>query len=155
MNTATELSRPGVSPTVPMPRIRAEPLASLPVEDTSRDGASWFSSRMSLVPLCCNCSELTAETAIGTSDKTCSRPCAVTTIILSLKAPLPLSACSPSVSDCAYTGEDAIAANANMQVDSRKPTFIIYSPIVNYYFCHSIISDCLAFTNDNQIACDF
>ena len=28
MNTATELSRPGLSPTVPMPRIRAEPLAS-------------------------------------------------------------------------------------------------------------------------------
>ena len=39
-NTGTELSRPGLSPTVPIPRIRAEPLASLPVDETSSDGAS-------------------------------------------------------------------------------------------------------------------
>ena len=50
MNTATELSRPGLSPTVPMPRIRAEPFASVPVEETSSDGASWLSWRMSLAP---------------------------------------------------------------------------------------------------------
>ena len=51
MKTATELSRPGLSPTVPMPRILAEPFASEPVEETSSDGASWFSWRMSLAPL--------------------------------------------------------------------------------------------------------
>src|SRR3546814_3584057 len=34
------LSRPGLSPTVPMPRMRAEPLASDPVDETSSDGAT-------------------------------------------------------------------------------------------------------------------
>jgi hypothetical protein len=50
MNTATELSRPGLSPTVPIPRIRGEAFASVPVEETSSDGASWLSWRMSVAP---------------------------------------------------------------------------------------------------------
>ena len=63
MNTATELSSPGLSPTVPMPRIRAEPLASEPVEETSSDGATWFSWRMSLAPELDSVSADTADTA--------------------------------------------------------------------------------------------
>ena len=66
MNTGTELSRPGLSPTVPIPRIRAEPLASDPVDDTKSDGATWLSWRMSLAPLLSSVSALTAEIATGT-----------------------------------------------------------------------------------------
>ena len=80
MNTATELSRPGLSPTVPIPRIRAEPLASEPVDDTSSDGASWLSWRMSLAPEFCSVSAETAEIATGTSASAWARPCAVTTM---------------------------------------------------------------------------
>ena len=80
MNTATELSRPGLSPTVPMPRIRADALASDPVDDTSSDGASWFNVRMSLAPLFCIACALTADTAIGTSDRGLARRVAVTMI---------------------------------------------------------------------------
>jgi hypothetical protein len=42
---------------------------------------------MSLAPLFCNVSALTAEMATGTSDKSWARPCAVTTIgVLSLSS---------------------------------------------------------------------
>ena len=81
MNTATELSRPGLSPTVPMPRMRADPFASLPVDDTSSDGASWFSWRMSVAPLFCNDAAETAVTAIGTSDNGLARRVAVMTMV--------------------------------------------------------------------------
>ncbi|PAV92552.1 hypothetical protein WR25_25867 [Diploscapter pachys] len=50
MNTATELSRPGLSPTVPMPRRRAVALASDPVDDTISDGASCAIWRISVAP---------------------------------------------------------------------------------------------------------
>jgi hypothetical protein len=60
-----------------MPRIRAEPFASVPVEDTSRDGASWFSWRMSVTPEFWSSPLPIAVTAIGTSWRTWRRPCAV------------------------------------------------------------------------------
>ena len=88
MNTATELSRPGLSPTVPMPRMRAEPFASVPVEETSSDGASWLSARMSLAPVFCSDSDVTALTAIGTSERGLARRVAVMMIV-------PLFAWSP------------------------------------------------------------
>src|SRR3546814_3087535 len=70
-----------------MPRIRADSLASEPVDETSSDGASWFSWRMSFAPLFCSVSALTAEIATGTSDRSCERPCAVTMIgVLSLSS---------------------------------------------------------------------
>ena len=68
------------SPTVPMPRTRADPFASVPVEETRSDGASWLSWRMSVAPLFCISSAPTAVTAIGTSWRTWRRPCAVTMI---------------------------------------------------------------------------
>src|SRR3546814_6696778 len=46
MNTGTELSRPGLSPTVPMPRIRADPLASEPVDERSEEHTSELQSLM-------------------------------------------------------------------------------------------------------------
>lgn len=82
MKTATELSRPGLSPTVPMPRMRAAPLASVPDEDTSSDGASWFNWRMSEAPLFYMDSAVTAETAMGTSLSGLARRVAVTMIAL-------------------------------------------------------------------------
>ena len=67
-------------PTGPMPRMRGEPFASDPVEDTSSDGASWLSWRMSFAPDRARLSAFTAEIATGTSASTCARPCAVTTM---------------------------------------------------------------------------
>ena len=58
MNTATELSSPGLSPTVPMPRSRAVALASDPVDDTISDGASCAIWRMSVAPEFCSAAVL-------------------------------------------------------------------------------------------------
>ena len=83
MKTATELSRPGLSPTVPMPRMRATPApASDEVEDTSSDGDSCVSWRMSLAPEYSSVSAVTALTASGTSDSASLRRVAVTTMSL-------------------------------------------------------------------------
>src|SRR5215213_2401424 len=83
MNTPTELSRPGLSPTVPMPRIRATPApASDEVDETSSDGATWLSCRMSLAPVYSSCWAVTALTAIGTSDSAWLRRVAVITMSL-------------------------------------------------------------------------
>ena len=81
MNSATELSRPGLSPTVPTPRMRATaPLASDEVDETRSDGDTWLSWRMSLAPEFLSWSPVTAETAIGTSLSAWLRRVAVTTI---------------------------------------------------------------------------
>ena len=78
MNTATELSRPGLSPTVPMPRMRAEPLASDPVDETSSDGAKLVQlADIGRAAEFFISSPPTAVTAIGTSCSTWRRPCAV------------------------------------------------------------------------------
>src|ERR1043165_4567980 len=81
MNTPTELSRPGLSPTVPTPRMRATPApASDDVEDTSSDGASWLSWRMSDAPEYLRFCAVTALTAIGTSERAWLRRVAVMTL---------------------------------------------------------------------------
>jgi len=68
MKVATELSRPGLSPTVPTPRMRATaPEASVELEETSREGDNWFSCRRSVAPLFWSASLAMAVTAIGTS----------------------------------------------------------------------------------------
>jgi hypothetical protein len=152
MNTATELSRPGLSPTVPMPRIRAEPLASLPVEETSSEGASWFSCRMSVAPEFCSDCAVTADTAIGTLDSGLARRVAVmmisprlTSLSSGVGAAVPVSACTapaavglstgvvgvcPAASplpalSCAHAGEATAAAR---QVDSSHMDLDINSP---------------------------
>jgi hypothetical protein len=93
-----------------MPRIRAEPLASEPVDETSSDGAIWLSWRMSFAPLFCSDSADTALTATGTSDNSCERPCAITTM-----SPLSAAAsaacwslvCGVCGASCASAGEDS------------------------------------------------
>jgi len=55
-------------------------LASVLVEETSSDGASWLSWRMSVAPEFCISCPPTAVTAIGTVCSSCRRPCAVMTI---------------------------------------------------------------------------
>jgi hypothetical protein len=81
MNTPTEPSRPGLSPTVPMPRMRATaPPASEVVEETSSDGETWFSCLRSVAPVYCSCWAVTALTAIGTSDSAWLRRVAVMTM---------------------------------------------------------------------------
>ena len=81
MNTPTEPSRPGLSPTVPMPRMRATAApASDEVDETSNDGATWLSCRMSVAPVYCKVFAVTALTAIGTSDSASLRRVAVITM---------------------------------------------------------------------------
>src|SRR5579859_152715 len=80
MTTPTEDSRPALSPTVPMPRMRAVVDASLVVEVTSRPGVSRVRSLMSLTPLSCRSWWLTVVTTIGTSCRFWERFCAVTMI---------------------------------------------------------------------------
>ncbi len=61
--------------------------ASDEVENTSSDGLSWVSARMSLAPEFCSVSAVTAETASGTSDSASLRRVAVTTISLVSRLP--------------------------------------------------------------------
>ena len=74
-------------------RIRGVPFASDPVEETSSDGASWLSWRMSLAPLFCNDCAVTAETAIGTFESGLARRVAVTMIspVVSASSALPVA----------------------------------------------------------------
>ena len=108
MKVATELSRPGLSPTVPMPRIRAEAFDSLPVDDTSSDGASWLSWRMSLAPEFCSCACVTALTAIGTSLSGLARRVAVTTMSPAVVESASEIAGSPALGDCDWTAALAV-----------------------------------------------
>ena len=113
MNTATEDSSPGLSPTVPMPRIRAEALASLPVDETRSDGASWFSARTSFAPEFLSASALTALTAIGTFDSAVERRVAVMT--MSRLSPDPAStAATASAGALATTAPLAAVAGAGV-----------------------------------------
>ena len=140
MNTGTELSRPGLSPTVPMPRIRAEPLASEPVDETSSDGATWFSWRMSFAPLFCSVSALTAEIATGTSDKSWARPCAVTMIgVLSLSSVAVSAGASvfwaKAGTDTAAMASDTPSALVRInRAARREDDFISGTPLNIYLF---------------------
>ena len=70
-----------MSPTVPMPRIRATAApASDDVEETRSDGDTWFSCRMSVAPVYRSVCAVTALTAIGTSDSASFRRVAVITM---------------------------------------------------------------------------
>jgi len=81
MKMPTEPSRPGLSPTVPMPRMRATAAPpSDEVEETISDGATCSSWRMSVAPVLRRFSAVTALTAIGTSDKAWLRRVAVMTM---------------------------------------------------------------------------
>ncbi len=84
MNTPTELSRPGLSPTVPMPRMRATPApASDDVEETSSDGETWLQlANVALRREFSSVSAVIALTASGTSDSASLRRVAVTTMSL-------------------------------------------------------------------------
>ena len=143
MNTTTELSRPGLSPTVPMPRMRGEAFASVPVEDTSSDGASWFSWRMSFAPEFRSDSAVTADTATGTSASTWARPCAVTTMSL------PISSCCAAVSAGAVvwgwvvstgTCASAGAATKTAAEDSRTLVRRMIEPLLisNIGYCRAL-----------------
>jgi len=66
-----------------MPRIRATAApASDEVDDTSSEGETWFSCRMSVAPVYSRVWAVTALTAIGTSDSASLRRVAVMTILL-------------------------------------------------------------------------
>ena len=66
-----------------MPRMRATAApASDVVDETSNDGESWFSCRMSVAPEYSSCWAVTALTAIGTSDSAWLRRVAVMTMLL-------------------------------------------------------------------------
>ena len=132
MNTGTELSRPGLSPTVPMPRIRAEPFASEPVEETSSDGATWFSWRMSFAPLFCSVSALTAEIATGTSDSSWARPCAVTTIGASaLSSVVSAASCAKAGTETAATAIDTPSALLRKRRAARREEVVITGTPLN------------------------
>ena len=121
MNTATELSRPGLSPTVPMPRMRGDALASLPVEDTSSDGASCVNPRMSLAPELASDCAVTAEMAAGTLARSCERPCAVTTMSSFVSSVAEVGAGVAGGAVCAIDGEAIPSASADAaQVYSRR-----------------------------------
>ena len=109
MNSATEDSSPGFSPTVPIPRMRAVKLDSLVAPETISEGASWFSARKSVTPEFLSASPPMAEIATGTSESSCSRRVAVTMI-----AP----ASAVSASDCG--GETAAGVPVWAIADSLK-----------------------------------
>ncbi len=76
----TEDSRPGLSPTVPMPRMRAVVDPSLVVEVTVRPGVRMVMLLMSVTPESLSCCPDNAITEIGTSCKFSERFSAVTMI---------------------------------------------------------------------------
>src|SRR3569623_1606908 len=73
MTTPTELSRPGVSPSVPTPRMRAVVIVSLEVEVTVRPGVRTVRSLMSFTPASCSSLPGREVTTTGTSCRFCSR----------------------------------------------------------------------------------
>jgi hypothetical protein len=78
-DTPTDDSSPLLSPTVPMPRMRAVVMASLCVLVTVRPGTRTCMSLMSRTPVSCsNCSA--SGDQIGTSCRDSSRFCAVTPV---------------------------------------------------------------------------
>ena len=86
-----------------MPRIRAPPApASDEVDDTSSDGLTWVSWRMSLMPEFSSVSAVTALTASGTSLSASLRRVAVT-----MMSPL-----STGAVDCAVSATAAASAVA-------------------------------------------
>ena len=131
-----------MSPTVPIPRIRAEPLASVPVDDTSSEGATCVRSRMSDVPEFSNVAAETAETATGTSASFWARPCAVTMMTLSsttsssgwtsaLSSMSPSSATSCAIAACGSIVNPAprmaSVRNESLVVLIRKPSPLLIS----------------------------
>ena len=132
MKTATELSRPGFSPTVPMPRMRATAELSLVADDTSSDGASWFNWRMSLPPELRSCSAETALTAIGTSDRTCERRVAVMIISPGLSSATARSAvvglAGDGVDGVAASWANAAVGRTSAQAEASRKLFIVYPP---------------------------
>ena len=122
MNSATELSRPGFSPTVPMPRIRAVKLTSLVAPETISEGASWLSARISLTPEFSSASAESAVTAIGTSESASARLVAVT-MIVPASSTASSSACGVAAS-CAITG--CARTSAEIIVDAKNaPAFFM------------------------------
>ena len=111
INIATELSRPGLSPTVPMPRMRAPPApASDEVEDTSSDGLTWLRPRRSTAPEFLIVSAVIADTASGTSLSASLRRVAVTMMASESTASAARAALS---TDAASTGaSDGVAGGA-------------------------------------------
>ena len=110
ITTPTEDSRPTLSPTVPMPRMRAVVIASLWVLVTVRPGTSVCRSLMSRTPASCMASCDSAVTMIGTSCSTSSRFCAVTTM-----ASRVLASCwdfCAGAACCARAGSEVIAISA-------------------------------------------
>ena len=81
MTTPTEGSRPGLSPTVPTPRMRAVVEASEAVEVTVRPEVSLERSLMSFTPLSCSSCLFTTVTTMGTSCRFSFRFWAVTTMV--------------------------------------------------------------------------
>jgi hypothetical protein len=80
ITTPTEDSNPGLSPTVPMPRMREVVEFSSVVEATVSPGVNAVISLMSLTPESLSCWADSAMTEIGTSWMFCTRFCAVTMI---------------------------------------------------------------------------
>src|SRR5258708_4472114 len=80
MFTPTEDSKPGLSPTVPMPRMRAVVIASLPSEVTVSPGVKIARFLILVMPASCTCCALIATTEIGTSCRFWERFSAVTMI---------------------------------------------------------------------------
>ena len=110
ITTPTEDSRPTLSPTVPMPRMRAVVIASLWVLVTVRPGTSVCRSLMSRTPASCRASCDSAVTTIGTSCSCSSRFCAVTTRVSRVLA----SCCCAGAASWARAGSadiDTSAAN--------------------------------------------
>ena len=141
MKTPTEPSRPGLSPTVPMPRIRAVPApASEVVEETSSEGETWVSWRISLAPEFWRISAVTAETASGTSESASLRRVAVmtmslvswnvstSTVLSSTAAP---SAVAPCVASAAPSSVSVSWAYAGAE-SAIRPADIIHTDLRIY-----------------------
>ena len=111
ITTPTDDSRPTLSPTVPMPRMRAVVMASFWVLVTVRPGTSTCMSLMSRTPVswisCCG----SDVSAIGTSCICSSRFCAVTIMVASVdgSSSAAWSACVDSTVSAAFS---AVAAES-------------------------------------------
>ena len=110
MTTPTEDSKPRLSPTVPMPRMRAVVIASFWVLVTVRPGTRICMSLMSRTPVSCRACLDSAVTTIGTSCSCSSRFCAVTTMVSRVLA------CScffcAGAASCASAGNAVIETSA-------------------------------------------
>ena len=117
--------------------MRAVPLASDPVEETSSEGASWLSWRMSLAPLFWSDWLVTADTAIGTEESGLARRVAVMMI-----SP-PVSASASALSAACGAGDAASCASAGMACAQRMAAMLADARVVDRRFMENLSYVCV------------